>query len=247
MSDQPKRVRSPNYPAISLSDAITRMEGLHKRIQKHSAPREAIVKGLGYKGWNGASAIVLSAVVKYGLLDRINEDSYKVSERAMRAMFGKDQVETSGAIREAAFAPALYADLYAEFGEAVPHDDILRPWLIRRGFSQSVVDTVVQSYRDTVALVKLEHSEHDVAQDKDLGELSMQTMTAPTTGHAGVASPPVSAGRQERIMDDDGNSIVLNFPFEPTLETYDFLKDYLEFRITRLKRTTQAKMTNGEN
>ncbi|MCX7314897.1 MAG: hypothetical protein NTV56_25145, partial [Alphaproteobacteria bacterium] len=53
-------------------------------------------------------------------------------------------------------------------------------------------------------------------------------------------------GREERIMDDDGNSIVVRFPFEPTLETYDFLKDYLEFRIARLRRTSQAKISDDE-
>ena len=47
-------------------------------------------------------------------------------------------------------------------------------------------------------------------------------------------------------MDDDGNSILVRFPFAPTLETYDCLKDYLAFHIARLRRTSQAKFSDGD-
>lgn len=80
----------------------------------------------------------------------------------------------------------------------------------------------------------------------------MTAMTAATTQNsppalAPVQSAQVPSGREERIMDDDGNSIIVHFPFEPTLEIYDFLKDYLEFRINRLRRTTQAKVSEDSN
>ena len=154
MSESLKRVRSPNYPAISLAEAVEKLGALHERIHKHPAPKEAIAKALGYKGWNGTSGAIVSAHTKFGLLDRVDAEQFKLTERAMRIIAPKSRTEKLEALREAALAPALYAELVADYGEQPPHDDILRPWLIRRGFAPSAVGGVIQGYRDTMAVVE---------------------------------------------------------------------------------------------
>lgn len=257
MSDQLKRFRSPNYPAISLREAVVKLGPLHSRIHKHAAPKEAIAKALGYGGWNGSSATVVSAFLKFGLLERGGDDNYKITARAISILYGHNSTEKVAALREAALAPTLYSDLHAAFPGEVPHDDILRPWLIRKGFGLNIVDGVIADYRETIGIAELASSS-DPEQNQDPSEISEGAMThaAPAPSTAQSLPPMMGAtvsgqlaapeGREERIMDDDGNSIVVRFPFEPTLETYDFLKDYLEFRIARLRRTSQAKISDDE-
>ena len=63
------RVRSPNYPAISLPDALTRVKTIHDAEQHLAAPRNVIAKHLGYNGLNGAALTTISAISKYGLLE----------------------------------------------------------------------------------------------------------------------------------------------------------------------------------
>jgi len=255
MSDQMKRIRSPNYPSISLADAVSRLEALFGRIHKHAAPKEAVVKALGYGGWNGASATVVSAFLKFGLLERVGDDTYKITDRSMRILYGRDQAEKAAALKEAAIAPSLYAELSGAFPGDLPHDDILRPWLIRRGFGPSVVSAVIAGYRETMDIVKKSgggQNHEEPIEEPPMTPASGAANTSPLLPPPSVPSGrsalgiPVP-GRLETIMDDDGNSIVVQFPVEPTLETYNFLKEYLEFRITRLRKTAETKIAESDD
>ena len=78
-----KRIRSPNYPALGLPDALAKAAGIYRVLHNHAGPREVIAKAMGYTGLNGASATAISALHKYGLLERSGEEN-KISERAMR-------------------------------------------------------------------------------------------------------------------------------------------------------------------
>ena len=63
-----KRIRSPNYPALSLPDAIERVAALYRAQHTHGAPREAIARGMGYNSPNGASASVASHAKLYNMI-----------------------------------------------------------------------------------------------------------------------------------------------------------------------------------
>src|SRR5262245_26329787 len=105
-----KRNRSPNYPAISLPEAIDKLRALYDAIHNHPAPREVIAKGMGYAGLSGASATAVSALQKYGLLDRVGGD-WRISERGKAILLPRDQAEKARAVAEAAAEPKLFAEL----------------------------------------------------------------------------------------------------------------------------------------
>lgn len=148
------RVRSPNYPQISLKDAIERIGKVHAKEQTLKAAPEVIAKALGYQGLNGKSLGVLSALKKYGLLDEIGKD-LKVSADALTILLDpKSSVERAKAIQKAAFAPTLFAELRKEYGPLVPSDENMRSYLLKRGFGLNVVDAPIRAYRETMALVK---------------------------------------------------------------------------------------------
>jgi hypothetical protein len=259
MSETLKRPRSPNYPSISLPEALQQLRHLFDRIQKYKAPKELVIKAIGYSGLNGASASAISAHTKYGILDRLEGDEFKISDLGMKLLFHENPAEYAAALHQAARSPALFSELMAEFPSGIPHDDILRTRLIRRGFAQSAVATAISSYRETVEFVV-----NNSGGYSPLDETAMEEPMQPQQAHQAPPSTPVlvkgftptlpvgareevPSSREERILDDDGNAIIVKFPGEPTVETYEFLKDYLEFRIQRLSRAAKKAIESGES
>lgn len=155
-----KRIRSPNYPALSLPVAIDRVTALYKAMHTHAGPREVIAKGMGFNTLNGASATAISALHKYGLLEKQGDD-IKVSERALRILHPNSPQEKAEAVREAAFDPPLFAELADRFPDKLPNEELLRNYLVRKGFVPAAAQTVLLSYRETSELVDREAQEHD--------------------------------------------------------------------------------------
>jgi len=156
-----KRTRSPNYPALSLKAALEKIAILYKNQHTHAAPREVVVKSMGYNGLNGASATAVSAVMKYGLLDRIGQD-LKISDRSMCILHPQSSEEKANALRDAAMEPQLFRELAEKFPGRLPADELLRNHLIRNGFSPSAVSSVVLSYRETFEFIDQEVGEYNV-------------------------------------------------------------------------------------
>lgn len=153
------RVRSPNYPQLSLSEAIARVEKVLAAESMHPAPKEVIIKHLGYSSVNGASLGVLSALMKYGLLERHGPD-YRVSDLALLILHPTSPEEKAAAIRKAATEPSLFSEMMENFKGVLPSDDNLRAYLIRRGFAQSAVSGVINALRDTMELVASEPKQY---------------------------------------------------------------------------------------
>src|SRR3546814_557240 len=102
------RIRSPNYPALSLPEAINRVKTIHNAEQHLAAPKEVIAKHLGYNGLNGASIKNISAIAKYGLLEETGGDKMKVSPLALSILYPSSGQEKARAIKDAASKPQLF-------------------------------------------------------------------------------------------------------------------------------------------
>lgn len=232
-----KRIRSPNYPAISLPDAVTKVTLLYRSLHTHAAPREVVAKGMGYNTLNGASATAISALHKYGLLDRSGED-IKVSERALRILHPHTPQEKADAIRAAASEPALFAELAERFPGAMPNEDLLRNYLLRKGFAPGAVGPVIAAYRDTSDMVASEGTGYDPVTSNEVKEMAM----LPGAIHEVPKNVPKAFMNQ-----DDGRQIA-RYDFEeggyvrivasPEIDTEDAL-DMVETMI-QLKRNEIA-------
>jgi hypothetical protein len=109
------RVRSPNYPAFSLPEAIARVKLIHAQEQHLAAPKEVIAKHLGYGGMNGASIKTLSAIMKYGLLEEIGSDKIRVSPLAISILYPAKPEERQ--VRSARrLSSHLYLQRYSQSG-----------------------------------------------------------------------------------------------------------------------------------
>lgn len=183
-----KRVRSPNYPAISLKDALDKVAVLYKNQHTHAAPREVVAKGMGYNSLNGASASAISALHKYGLLDR-DGDEIRVSDRAMKILHPHSPDERAAAIRDAASAPPLFSELSERFPGALPSEELLRNYLVRRGFAPGAVSSVILAYRETLELVDHEAGGYDSGSSATEGAQAVHSDVA-TSHPPGRGGPP---------------------------------------------------------
>lgn len=181
------RVRSPNFPVISLPQAVERIEVIYDHEQTVPADRETLAKHLGYSGLNGASSKIISALSKYGLLEEMPDKSFRVSKLAMAIMHPSSNEEKTDALREAASGPILFQRLNEQFGGQRPSETNLRSWLLRNGFARSGVDSVIKAYNETMDLVGASHTAYKEPHQRG-GALQ------PFTG--GSASAPEE--RQER-------------------------------------------------
>ncbi|NHC36890.1 hypothetical protein [Scytonema millei] len=171
------KVRSPNYPGISLVEAVSKVQAVYDKEHRHPADKEVIAKSIGYGGINGASLTTISALLKYGLLESVG-NQLRVTEKAETILLlSKGQSDRVNALREAAFAPDLFSELRDSFGDKLPSDENLRFSLVKKGFNPKTVDGVIRAYRDTIEFVNAEEALASDASDDEQksSEIPIQT------------------------------------------------------------------------
>jgi len=246
-----KRARSPNYPAMSLPDAIERIHMLYKVQHTHAAPREVLVKGIGYNSLNGASATAISAIGKYGLLERVG-DGMKLSERAMSIIAPHNQAEKAQAIRDAAREPKLFAELLDRFPPPLPGDEVLRNYLIRSGFVPVAVSAAVLAYRETMDLVDREAGGYDspfpATEAAPEMDPTTPTGTAKGTPHAAAFVSLNREGTRDlgRWQFEDGGWVqILASQEVSTSEALDMAEMLIQIRRKQLQSRTAAPVVSG--
>lgn len=184
-----KRIRSPNYPALSLPEAVDKIHMVYRAQHTHGAPREVVVKGMGYAGLNGASATAVSALAKYGLLDRDGEE-WRVSNRAMCIIAPHSPEEKAEALREAASAPPLFNELREKFPGRMPSEEVLRNYLVRKGFAPAALSAVISAYKETSEMVERDGGAYDSGHSQSQEDPEMQA--APVQPTPLRAAPPAA-------------------------------------------------------
>ena len=188
------RIRSPNYPAISLAEAIKRVGQIHVKERQHPCSKEVAIKGIGYSGIHGVSLGALSALVKYGLLDQEGRgEDYRVSDRAVAILHPHTPTEKAVAINEAARSPVLFNELLDYFNGSLPSDDNLRAYLVRKGFSQTSLANVIQSFRETMELVSSNSEGYNSGISQNTEEQPMESHTSenPASSRSSSSARPV--------------------------------------------------------
>lgn len=140
--------RSPNYPLLSLEEALPRVGKIYKAENSHKADREVIAKVLGYSSLNGTSLGLIGALNRYGLLEA-DKDGLKVSNDAVDILVLPEEApERLEALQRCALEPPVFADLYSSYGENLPSDGNIRHYLVtKKNFLQKAADEVIRIYR----------------------------------------------------------------------------------------------------
>ncbi len=150
------RKRSPNYPAVSLPQALDMVRRVYDADHLNKMHRETVAKHLGYGGLNGASITLISALTKYGLLEGRGGE-IRVSRDALPALVDPPgSPERAEAIRRAALSPELFAELHRQFGERLPSEENLKAHLQKQLFTPIAAAVAADAYRETMELVSRE-------------------------------------------------------------------------------------------
>ncbi|MCP1468675.1 cell division septation protein DedD [Sphingobium sp. OAS761] len=212
------RIRSPNYPQISLPAALERVRLVYKVERQNRIDRDDALKLMGFGGYNGASAGVLSALLKYGLFEDLGSREMRVSDLAVKIIVPHNDEEKASAIAEAAAKPPLFQELAERWPDNHPSEHSLRTYLTRRGFADSALENVIKSYADTLGLVNALNpqsafdEENDVSDRKGVqvaSEASTSTAPpAPSPTHSIAQSQPVSEGPGMNLVRAKGGYVV---------------------------------------
>jgi hypothetical protein len=228
--------RSPRYPQVTLKEVLERVRMLYAKEHRHKADKEVVAKDLGYAGLNGASLGMIAALKHYNLIESVG-DGLRVSDDAVTILeLPHGNPERAEAIKRAAFAPKLFAELSEIYGSKLPSDENLRLYLVRKGFGDKAASSIVRTYKDTISLVQEETGDYNGGATQTLrSQESVQSM--PPTPAASSATtqhnPSASAEANEGVYT---LSTLLSFQRNVRAEVKIFGSDLKKSDITRLKK-----------
>jgi hypothetical protein len=232
------RARSPEYPAISLKEAIDRVKMVYDRDYQTPLPRQVIAERMGYKGLSGASLPILSALVKYGLLEG-RADETQVSDLAVSLIaHAPGTSERMDALKQASVRPELFAELESRFPDGKTSHSTMRSYLLTRKFIPSAADAAIRAYRDTKQLVQAESEGYNEGQSQEPSMAESSSSTRPL---------PAKSPMLQEVFNLDEGPVTLTFPSALSQESYEDLKAELELFLRRALRRAARAQQSGES
>lgn len=240
------RIRSPNYPSVSLVKAIELAHKVYLREHTHKAHPETVAKAIGYTGLNGASLGAISALKKYGLLEEVGKE-LKISADALTILVDPvESLERAEAIKRCAFAPALFSELQKQYGDTLPSDENIRSFLLRKGFSPATVDGPIRSYRETMHLVSDLSGTYNNAGPQEEQKVESQ-VAAPTEQHAGPKNPGFFAasphqlgeGIKQDVFSLEEGQVVIQWPSNMSASSFEDVRAWLDILERKISRSVK--------
>lgn len=174
------KMRSPNYPSVSLPVAIQALSGIWEKEKRTIVPGHVAANAIGYTSLSGPARSKLAALKKFGLLDD-NTNGMQISDlglKVLHAQLGTD--EHDAAIRQAATTPSLFSELLSSHSQA--SESAVKSYLIlNKGFSDDGARIAARTFRETFEFAKL--GEQDYAKGAATGKAS------PDLSNYGIGGP----------------------------------------------------------
>jgi hypothetical protein len=248
-TDPKSKERSPNYPSMTLTDAIGIVGRLYEKEKRTVLSPEDAAKALGYGALSGAARTTIAALRQYGLLENSGH-GVRISDLAMDIVHQPaESAERRFAVASAAKKPALIAELIPTHADA--SDETIRAYLItKKKFSPEGAGRFVSAFRDALKLAGMDSS----------GEPSEQP-GAGAAGEGRVNTPPgktpkppaQNPGVQMQFTWPLSGDVVATLTVSRQIETddVDTLSDYFEIAkkaLLKAARKAPAKeaFENGD-
>ena len=149
------RMRSPNFPGLSLEDAVSFVKIIWDKSRRASIMREAAAKDLGYTGLTGRSLKILGALNQYDLIENTAKGHMRVTKTAEDILIGYPEEVKKAAVTKAGHAPSLFCAIYDKFEGIVPSENAVRSFLLQNGFTNEGVEKAIRSFNDTNRYVEI--------------------------------------------------------------------------------------------
>jgi len=244
-------LRSPNYPAISLEEAISKAHVVYQHEKRAATAAGVILKHLGYREERGGlGGRILSALRQYGLLEDKGGD-YRISDLANNLLhLSENSEERQAAVREAAQKPNIFREILSIYPDGLPSDETLKNFLIsKKGFNPDSVDRFVRVFRGTIELAKLTGGQYtgreeegekegampEVHEDQDRTQPRSSSPAAAVQTYSWALSIPRNVRAELRLYGQDLRR-----------EDVDTLKKYLEllevaFQASEAEKSNSSK------
>lgn len=205
------RIRSPGYPNTSLEQVIDAASKIHAEDRQHPVDRETAAKHMGFSGLSGASDRALSALLHFGLAEKVRKGELRVTDLALKIIHPNDAAERRQALHEAGFSPELFKELRERYPESPPSRETLTSYLSRSGFASAAISPASRAYLETCAFLQREgaydltESDHfgetvSSSEDGDAAQTKAESANTPTPeGHiygGSTRSTPFKQGRE---------------------------------------------------
>jgi hypothetical protein len=202
------RMRSPNYPSLSLGAATEALRALWERDNRTVVPPDRVAAALGYTSLSGPARSKLAAMKKFGLLDE-STNGMRVSDLGLRILHSRqDEPDYLAAVREAATAPALFSELFQTHSKA--SEETTKSYLIvKKGFGDEGARIAARTFRETVEFARLGESDYDSIQAADRPMAPFERALAVTERRWPVG-PPME---MEQVVHPGSNGFWINVPF----------------------------------
>ena len=237
MAPKSKRLRSPNFPAIDLEDALELASKIYTAEKTAYAPLLVIVTthwGFGSK--SSAWKLRTAALAAFGLLETKGEGDArqaKITELAQRILLDKlpNSSDRAAALRAAALKPLMHQELQTKWPSQLASDAIVTAYLTAdRGFTEQGARSLLAQYRSTIAFAGLAGptgtSEPDPRRDEFEPEQADSGLVGPPPT---ARKRPFQAGVRELPITLPSLSVAtLSLPIPMTPGDYDYLKTALE-------------------
>jgi len=163
-----KKVRSPNYPRVTIIKALDYLSRMHNRDRTEFVDEETIARDLGYKSVSGASIPLLSALKKYLLLDE-KERRFRLSDRARKLLeLPENSRERAEILEEIAFAPEIFNNIFNRFNYKLPQYEEFENYLEIKGFVLNTIPKVFDIYKQNLKEVLLRNEGFGANQPVEL-------------------------------------------------------------------------------
>lgn len=179
--------RSPNFPQISLGEAIDNIRLVYQKEGRSKMPRLSAVKALGYTSINGRSLGILAALRSYGLLEGRGDD-VRVSEDAITLLNAPtSSQERADALVRAFEAPSAFSLLRTRDDASA---DTLRWHLIKSNFRDDAADKLLRVYLESKELVNAQGGAFDSVHGEKPVDASSQGFNPTLIDMANQVMPP---------------------------------------------------------
>jgi hypothetical protein len=161
------RMRSPNFPSLSLEEALSFAKVIWDKNRKAPIMREAAAKDLGYTGLTGRSMTVLGALNQYGLVELSSKGRTRVTQLTEDILVGYPEEVKRSAIATAGRMPGLFRDIYDKFEGVVPGENAVRSFLFQKGFTNEGVEKALKSFSATNRYVEINGDSESYRNDDE--------------------------------------------------------------------------------
>lgn len=162
------KMRSPNYPALSLPQALEAVRKLWDAEKRTAVSHETAAQAMGYSSLSGPARVAIGALRQYALIDKAEAGHIRVSQLALSALHG-ESTERTAAIATAAGTPELFRELMASHMEA--SENAIRSYLLtKKGFADDGARKAAKAFRETMALAGMPEKGYNPVQTQEKPE-----------------------------------------------------------------------------